>query len=46
MIEYLARARVAGARFGRITLGGDDDEPEFRTVSWTAMTVSAARASG
>ncbi|QCU78312.1 BCCT family transporter [Citricoccus sp. SGAir0253] len=28
---------VAASRFGRITLGRDDERPEFRTVSWISM---------
>jgi hypothetical protein len=28
---------LAFSRYGRIPLGADDEEPEFRTVSWIAM---------
>ena len=32
---------LAASRFGDIPLGRDDEEPEFRTVSWVAMMFSA-----
>jgi glycine betaine transporter len=32
---------LALSRYGRIKLGKDDDEPEFRTASWVAMMFSA-----
>ena len=28
---------LALSRYGKIRLGGDDERPEFRTVSWVAM---------
>jgi glycine betaine transporter len=34
------------SRFGRIRLGADDEEPEFRTVSWVAMMFSAGMGIG
>ena len=37
---------LALSRFGRIPLGGDDDVPEFRTVSWIAMMFSAGMGIG
>jgi glycine betaine transporter len=37
---------LAFSRYGRIKLGNDDDEPEFRTVSWVAMMFSAGMGIG
>ncbi|KAA1010976.1 BCCT family transporter, partial [Pseudonocardia sp. EV170527-09] len=37
---------LAFSRFGRIKLGADDEEPEFRTVSWIAMMFSAGMGIG
>ncbi len=37
---------LAMGRFGTIPLGGDDEEPEFRTVSWIAMMFSAGMGIG
>jgi choline/carnitine/betaine transport len=37
---------VAFGRYGRIPLGGDDEEPEFRTTSWVAMMFSAGMGIG
>ncbi|TQM42508.1 choline/carnitine/betaine transport [Halopolyspora algeriensis] len=37
---------LAFSRFGRIPLGGDDERPEFRTVSWIAMMFSAGMGIG
>ena len=37
---------LAAGKFGRIPLGRDDDEPEFRTVSWIAMMFSAGMGIG
>jgi choline-glycine betaine transporter len=37
---------LAAGRFGNIPLGGDDEEPEFRTVSWIAMMFSAGMGIG
>ncbi|MCW2790983.1 MAG: choline/carnitine/betaine transporter, partial [Nocardioides sp.] len=37
---------LALSRFGNITLGRDDEEPEFRTVSWVAMMFSAGMGIG
>ncbi|MBC3190464.1 BCCT family transporter [Pseudonocardia sp. C8] len=37
---------LAFSKFGRIKLGGDDEEPEFRTVSWIAMMFSAGMGIG
>jgi glycine betaine transporter len=37
---------LAFSRYGRIKLGRDDDEPEFRTVSWVAMMFSAGMGIG
>jgi glycine betaine transporter len=37
---------VAFSRYGRIRLGGEDDRPEFRTVSWVAMMFSAGMGIG
>jgi choline/carnitine/betaine transport len=37
---------LAVSRFGRIPLGRDDEEPEFRTVSWVAMMFSAGMGIG
>ncbi|GAB3704600.1 glycine betaine transporter BetP [Corynebacterium nasicanis] len=37
---------VAASRFGGITLGGDEEEPEFRTVSWIAMMFAAGMGIG
>ena len=37
---------LAAGKFGRIPLGRDDEEPEFRTVSWIAMMFSAGMGIG
>jgi choline/carnitine/betaine transport len=37
---------VAFSRYGKIPLGRDDEEPEFRTVSWIAMMFSAGMGIG
>ena len=37
---------LAASRFGNIPLGNDDEEPEFRTVSWIAMMFSAGMGIG
>lgn len=37
---------LAISRYGRIPLGADDEEPEFRTVSWIAMMFSAGMGIG
>ncbi|GAA0512900.1 BCCT family transporter [Saccharopolyspora subtropica] len=37
---------LAFSRYGAIPLGGDDEEPEFRTVSWIAMMFSAGMGIG
>src|ERR671911_757026 len=37
---------LAFSRYGRIRLGGDDEEPEFRTTSWVAMMFSAGMGIG
>ena len=37
---------LAMGRFGNIPLGRDDEEPEFRTVSWIAMMFSAGMGIG
>jgi choline/carnitine/betaine transport len=37
---------LAASRYGRIPLGRDDEEPEFRTVSWIAMMFSAGMGIG
>ncbi|WP_020386236.1 BCCT family transporter [Kribbella catacumbae] len=37
---------LAAGRYGRIPLGADDEEPEFRTVSWVAMMFSAGMGIG
>jgi choline/carnitine/betaine transport len=37
---------LAVSRYGRIKLGQDDEEPEFRTVSWIAMMFSAGMGIG
>ncbi len=37
---------LAVGRFGNIPLGSDDEEPEFRTVSWIAMMFSAGMGIG
>ena len=37
---------LALGKFGRIPLGRDDDEPEFRTSSWIAMMFSAGMGIG
>jgi choline/carnitine/betaine transport len=37
---------LAASRFGSIPLGSDDEEPEFRTVSWVAMMFSAGMGIG
>ncbi|TDB92936.1 BCCT family transporter [Actinomadura sp. 7K534] len=37
---------LALSKYGRIPLGQDDDEPEFRTVSWIAMMFSAGMGIG
>ena len=37
---------IAASKYGRITLGRDDEEPEFKTVSWIAMMFSAGMGIG
>jgi choline/carnitine/betaine transport len=37
---------LAVGRYGNIPLGNDDEEPEFRTVSWIAMMFSAGMGIG
>jgi len=37
---------LALSRFGNIPLGRDDEEPEFRTISWIAMMFSAGMGIG
>ncbi len=37
---------LAAGRFGRIPLGADDEQPEFKTVSWVAMMFSAGMGIG
>ena len=37
---------LAMSRYGRITLGSEGEEPEFRTVSWVAMMFSAGMGIG
>jgi choline/carnitine/betaine transport len=37
---------LAASRYGRIPLGRDDEQPEFRTVSWIAMMFSAGMGIG
>lgn len=37
---------LAASRYGNITLGADDEKPEFRTVSWVAMMFSAGMGIG
>jgi choline/carnitine/betaine transport len=37
---------LAFSKYGKIPLGGDDEGPEFRTVSWIAMMFSAGMGIG
>ncbi|WP_353953421.1 BCCT family transporter [Knoellia sp. S7-12] len=37
---------LAAGKFGRIPLGRDDEQPEFKTVSWIAMMFSAGMGIG
>ncbi|MFF5345459.1 BCCT family transporter [Streptomyces althioticus] len=37
---------LAASRYGRITLGAEGEEPEFKTVSWIAMMFSAGMGIG
>ncbi|WP_221933694.1 BCCT family transporter [Aeromicrobium piscarium] len=37
---------LAAGKFGKIPLGDDDEEPEFRTISWIAMMFSAGMGIG
>ncbi|MEV5436984.1 BCCT family transporter [Streptomyces sp. NPDC052682] len=37
---------LAASRYGRIRLGAEGEEPEFRTVSWVAMMFSAGMGIG
>jgi choline/carnitine/betaine transport len=37
---------LAASKYGRIPLGRDDEEPEFRTVSWISMMFSAGMGIG
>jgi choline/carnitine/betaine transport len=37
---------LAASKYGRIPLGQDDEEPEFKTVSWIAMMFSAGMGIG
>ncbi len=37
---------LAASRFGQVKLGADDEEPEFRTLSWIAMLFCAGVGAG
>jgi choline/carnitine/betaine transport len=37
---------LAASKYGRIKLGADEEEPQFRTVSWIAMMFSAGMGIG
>ncbi|MBA3390684.1 MAG: BCCT family transporter, partial [Rubrobacter sp.] len=37
---------LAFSRYGKIRLGGQDEQPEFSTVSWVAMMFSAGMGIG
>ena len=37
---------LAASRYGKIRLGGDDEQPEFSTASWVAMMFSAGMGIG
>ncbi|WP_448609233.1 BCCT family transporter [Geodermatophilus sp. URMC 60] len=37
---------LAAGKYGRIPLGRDDEQPEFRTISWIAMMFSAGMGIG
>ncbi len=37
---------LAASRYGKLRLGGQDEKPEFRTVSWIAMMFSAGMGIG
>lgn len=37
---------LAASRFGNIPLGRDDEEPEFKTISWVSMMFSAGMGIG
>ena len=37
---------LAASKYGRIPLGADDEQPEFKTVSWVAMMFSAGMGIG
>lgn len=37
---------LASSRFGRVRLGAEDSEPEFRTLSWVAMLFCAGVGAG
>ncbi|MFB8275173.1 BCCT family transporter [Nocardia colli] len=37
---------LAASRYGKIPLGADDEQPEFRTTSWIAMMFSAGMGIG
>ena len=37
---------LAASKYGRIPLGADDEQPEFRTISWIAMMFSAGMGIG
>jgi glycine betaine transporter len=39
-------ALLAVSRYGRLRLGKDDEEPEFRTISWIAMLFAAGMGIG
>jgi glycine betaine transporter len=42
----LLAALLAVSRYGRLRLGQDDEEPEFRTISWIAMLFAAGMGIG
>lgn len=47
LFGYLAFCFIlAFSRFGKMKLGKDDDEPEYSTASWIAMTFSAGMGIG
>ncbi|RLQ22468.1 BCCT family transporter [Seongchinamella sediminis] len=45
-VFIIAAAYFAFGKFGNITIGGDDARPEFSTLSWYAMLLSAGMGIG
>ncbi|HWG95195.1 MAG TPA: BCCT family transporter [Mycobacteriales bacterium] len=45
-VLLLAVIALAASRFGKVRLGGDDEQPEFSTLAWFSMLFSAGMGIG